>query len=162
MVTSLLNRVRRNHGLEHATISVLLESGTPTPLGGYSTPGGFFIVGRVSADGVGAAASEALARLQAGRAELAVSPHCGTNIATGALLAGLLTRLILRRGRWAVRLPLAMVAIVGAALLSRPLGEELQRRFTTLADAEGLHITRVRRIWGGRLPLHRISTSQPR
>ena len=156
---NLINRVRRNHALEHATISVLLEAGTPTPLGGYSTPGGFFIVGRVSAAGVEAAAREALSRLQAGRAELAVSPHCGTNIATGALLAGLLTRLILRRGRWAVRMPLAMLAVLGVALASRPIGNELQRRFTTLADAEGLHVTRVRRIWGGRLPLHRVSTS---
>ena len=158
MATRLLNNVRRNHGLEHATVSVLLEAGSPTPLGGYSTPGGFFIVGRVSADGVEAAAREALARLQAGRSELAVSPHCGTNIATGALLAGLVSRAILRRGRWAVRLPLALAAVVAVTLLSRPLGNELQRRFTTLADAEGLEVTRVRRIWGGRLPLHRVST----
>ena len=97
MASSILDSVRRNHALEHATVTMLLEARSPTPLGGYSTPGGFFIFGRASLEEVHAAAQKALASLQAGRAELAISPHCGTNIATAALLGGLLARAILAR-----------------------------------------------------------------
>ena len=159
MASRLLNNVRRNHALEHGTVTMLLEAGAQTPLGGYSTPGGFFVFGRASLEEVRAAAQEALASLQSGREELAISPHCGTNLATAALLGGLLARAILARGRWIFRLPMAMAAIVGAGLLSRPIGNALQRRFTTLAELDGVEITRVRRLWCGGLSLYRISTS---
>ncbi len=155
-----IRRIRQNHALEHATVAILLEMGVPTPLGGYSTSGGFFIFGRASTETVREAANEALARLKSGRSELAVSPYCGTNLATGALLAGLLTTLILGRGKKRLtRLPLAVGAIIGASLVSRPLGNALQRRYTTLADVEGVAISRIRRLWAGSLPVHRVSTS---
>ncbi len=159
MASSLLNSVRRNHALEHGTVTTLLEAGARTPLGGYSTSGGFFILGRASLEEVRAAAQEALTSLQGGRKELAISPHCGTNLATAALLGGLLARAILARGRWFVRLPLALAAIVGAGILSRPIGNALQRRFTTLSELDGVEITRVRRLWAGGLSLYRVSTS---
>ena len=147
MAATLLNSVRRNHALEHGTVTMLLEAGARTPLGGYSTSGGFFIFGRASLEEVRAAAQEALASLQSGREELAISPHCGTNLATAALLGGLLAKAILARGRWIFRLPMAMAAVVGAGLLSRPIGNWLQRRFTTLAELDGVEITRVRTLW---------------
>ena len=147
MASTLLNNVRRNHALEHGTVTMLLGAGARTPLGGYSTSGGFFIFGRASLEEVRAAAQEALASLQSGREELAISPHCGTTLATAALLGGLLARAILARGRWIFRLPMAMAAVVGAGLLSRPIGNWLQRRFTTLAELDGVEITRVRMLW---------------
>ena len=161
MASNILDSVRRNHALEHATVTMLLEAGTRTPLGGYSTPGGFFIFGRTSFEEVQAAAQQALAALQAGRDELAISPHCGTNIATAALLGGLLARAILARGRRIVRLPFAIAAMVGVGLLSRPIGNALQRHVTTLAELEGVEIIRVRRLWAGGLSLYRVSTSMP-
>ena len=88
LASRLLNNVRRNHALEHGTVTMLLEAGARTPLGGYSTSGGFFIFGRASLEEVRTAAQEALASLQSGREELAISPHCGTNLATAALLGG--------------------------------------------------------------------------
>ena len=159
MASNILDSVRRNHALEHATVTLLLEAGSPTPLGGYSTSGGFLIFGRASLEEVQAAARQALAALKAGREELAISPHCGTNIATAALLGGLLARAILSRGRRIVRLPVAIAAMIGVGFLSRPIGNALQRHFTTLAELDDVEITRVRRLWAGGLSVYRVSTS---
>lgn len=159
MASNILDSVRRNHALEHATVTTLLEAGSPTPLGGYSTPGGFLIFGRASLEEVHAAAQQALAALKAGREELAISPHCGTNIATAALLSGLLAKAILARGRRIVRMPVAIAAMVGVGFLSRPIGNALQRHFTTLAELDGVEITGVRRLWAGGLSVYRVSTS---
>ncbi len=49
-------------------------------------------------------------------------------------------------------------AIVCATLVSRPLGEMLQRRYTTLADMSGLEIVGVRRVWAGPFMLHKVVT----
>ncbi len=162
MASRILDSIRRNHALEHATVTMLLEARSPTPLGGYSTPGGFFIFGRASLEEVYTAAQKALASLQAGRADLAISPHCGTNIATAALLGGLLARAILARGRRIARIPVAIAAMVGVGLLSRPIGNTLQRHFTTLAELDGVEITRIRRVWAGGLSIYRVSTSTPK
>ena len=82
-----LDRVRRNHALEHATIAVLIENGVRPPLAGYSVPGGFLVYGRVSTEMLSAASSQALDRLQSGERELAISPYCGSNLVVGAVLA---------------------------------------------------------------------------
>ena len=161
MLRESIRRVRRNHAVEHATVAVLLEQGARPPLGGYSTSRGFLIFGVESEDAVSSAASEGLARLQAREASLAVSPFCGTNLAVGAMLAGLLAGAILRgRRRPLLLLPLAAVVSVGAALLGRPLGMEFQRRYTTLSDAGPVRIEGVRRLWPGRTSVWWVSTSQ--
>ncbi len=158
MTSNPIRHVRQNHALEHATVAVLLEKGIRPPLGGYSTAGGFFIFGRASSETVSDAVYEAFTRMKEGQKELAVSPYCGTNLATGALLAGLLTTAILgrRKGRLR-RFPFAVAAIVGATLASRPLGNSLQRRYTTLAEVSDLEITGIRRLWKGSYTIHRIS-----
>ena len=131
-------------------------------MGGYSTGEGFFIFGRAATDLVVEAVDDALRGLKGGQRELAVSPHCGTNLVTGALLAGLASALILGRGKDRFsRVPTAAAAIIGTSLLSRPLGSELQRRYTTLADVEDLEISDVKRLFaspGGSYTLHRIRT----
>ena len=95
-----------------------------------------------------------------GHRELAVSPYCGTNLATGALLAALISAIIMRRSRnGARRVRAAALAAIGAAIGGRPLGQVLQRHFTTLADVDDLRITGIRRLLAGRFTLHRVSTS---
>lgn len=164
MLKELVRRVRRNHALEHACVTLMLDAGCEPPLGGYSTPGGFFIIGGVETEELARIASEALGRLNAGQSDLAVSRHCGTNLATAALIAGLLTRLLLGGRKVGVvkRLPLMAVAAVAGALLSRPVGNAIQRRFTTLADMDGVEIVAVARLWPGPKPrLHRVRTRMP-
>ena len=164
MIQDTLGLVRRNHALEHATVTLMLEEGVRGPLGGYSTPWGFFIIGKLSTEQLTRIVNEALERLDAGYSEMAISPHCGTNMAVAALFSGALTRLALgkrRRGRWK-RLPLALGAVVVGALLSRPVGNALQRRFTTLSDMNGLEVVSIRKTWPGDAPrLHRVITRMP-
>lgn len=167
MLGNVINRIRRNHALEHATVTLLLERGAASPpLGGYSTPGGFFIAGGISTDDLKSIISEALSQLNAGSSEMAVSPHCGTNLATAFLISALLTRVATagsNGSRWK-RLPLLVAAVVAGPLLSRPIGNAIQRRYTTLADMNGLEVIAVSNIWPlGKVPrLHRITTRIPK
>ncbi len=161
MIRSVIDRVRRNHGVEHGTVAKLMERGMHPPLGGYSTPGGFFVVGKATTEEVTGAAGDALAEMKAGRRESAVSPYCGTNLAASALLAALISAIVMGRSRKrARRLQAGVLAAIGATLFGRPLGQVLQRHFTTLAEVDTLRITGVRRIMSGRLTLHRVSTSE--
>ena len=85
----LAGAVRRNHALEHATIHVLTERLPGLRLVGRSDWGGFTLYGPVDTAQVSAAVSAAMARLSAGEKDLAIHPQCGTNLATGFVLAGL-------------------------------------------------------------------------
>ena len=160
MLKDAIRQIRRNHALEHGTVAVLLERGVMPPLGGYSTRGGFFILSKASTDTVTEAAFEALGRITEGQRQLAISRHCGTNMVAGAVLAGLLTAFLMgRRGGRLPRIPAVAAAIIGANILSRPIGNELQRRYTTLADLAGVEITDVYPLWKGRYTAHRVCTS---
>jgi len=160
MVSQVINRTRQNHALEHATVSALLKRGARPPLGGCSTPRGFLVYAREPAESVTSAVDEALRRLRDGEREAAVSPYCGTNLAVGALCAGLASAIVLRGLRKRLhRIPLAIVAGIGAALLSRGLGEEVQRRYTTLADIGDLEITGVSSMQIGKHTIHWVGTS---
>lgn len=140
---------RRNHALEHATVALLLDRGIRPPMGGYSVPSGFLIWSKAPALEVSTVAGEALELLRDGHHELAVSPYCGTNIAAGVLIGGLTASLLRRRGRGVVpNLTAAVAAIAAASMLSRPFGNLLQRRFTTLADAGGMQIVSWRQLLG--------------
>ena len=164
MIQESIRRVRRNHALEHATVTLMLEEGVRGPLGGYSTPWGFFIIGSISTEQLTRLINEALGRLNDGQSEMAISPHCGTNMAVAVLISGMLTRLALGKreeGRWK-RMPLVLGAVVAGALLSRPIGNAIQRRYTTLSEMDGLQIVSISRAWPGEVPrLHRITTRIP-
>ena len=159
MIGDTISQVRRNHALEHATIAVLQADGARLPLAGYSTSGGFFIFGKASTQVIERAATDALSRLRAGERALAISPYCGTNLATGAFLAAILSGVLVgkKRGRLR-RICGAAAAIVVASLLSRPVGKSLQRSFTTLADMSDVTIIEVGQLWAGHYTLHSVKT----
>ena len=62
----VLSRIRRNHGLEHATINILLQRFPFRRLAGYSFPGGFFILGDLLTEDLRDAVVQALARMNNG------------------------------------------------------------------------------------------------
>ncbi len=147
MLGKIIGSVRRNHALEHATVALLLERGGKPPMGGYSVPSGFLIWSRAPAQEISAAADEALDFLRSGHHDLAISPYCGTNIAAGVLIGGLTASLLRKRGGGVMRnLAAAAAAVAAASVLSRPLGDLLQRRFTTLADAQSIQIVSWRQL----------------
>jgi hypothetical protein len=158
------SRIRRNHGLEHATIHVLSSRFPTKPIAGRSDSKGFYILGKLDIADVDEAASEALRRLQAGERHLAIHPNCGTNFLTAGVLAGGASYISLlggRTSRWRdrlERLPLAIMAAVLALILAQPLGTAAQRHVTTQGNPGGLEIVEIRRYQRGRTTVHRVLT----
>ena len=145
MLSELIGSVRRNHALEHATISILMgRLGPDARLVGRATASGFYIYGNVPSEDVEASAEQGLSRLQAGESVLAVSPLCGTNLAVAGVLAGLAsTATAGNRGRWE-RLPGVLLASMLAVLAAQPLGRLLQKHVTTSPDLRDVEIVGVR------------------
>lgn len=144
--------VRRNHGLEHATVTILLARRGPTRLAGRATTDGFYIIGEVDEALLDQSAHDALARMKRGEAALAVSPLCGTNIAvTGALTAALVMFSLSRtadrplRERYGNAFTVAMLGTVAA----QPLGRLVQKYITTRGDVDRVEIVGIRTLLPG-------------
>ncbi len=149
MIINILSRIRRNHGLEHATLHLLGQRFPNVPIAGHSDSRGFWIIGNISSEAVSAAAQEALQRLRAGQRQLAVHPNCGTNFATSGIFAGTAAWLAMVGGSSRLRerlerLPVAIVMATLALIVSRPVGMFLQERLTTSGDPGGLQLFEVR------------------
>ncbi len=158
----MFSRIRRNHGLEHATINVLSEIFPYRSMAGYSYPGGFFIIGDVPTEHLREAATEALSRLNNGERQLAIHPNCGTNYAVAGFMAGLLVWLGLAGARKArekiARLPLAVALATIGLIASQPLGPKVQERVTTSGYPQGLTIENVFPVRIGGLAVHQVVT----
>jgi hypothetical protein len=156
------SRIRRNHGLEHATIHVLTQKNAKRMIAGHSDRGGFWLLGQLTVEEVDAAAREALARLRAGERGLAVHPNCGTNLVTSSMAAGVAGAFAMggtRNSRdWLERLPVAILLSMGALLLARPLGTRIQQLITTSGDPGGLEIVEIRQSQRGTMTAHRVTT----
>jgi hypothetical protein len=158
-----LSRVRRNHGLEHASLHLLSQKLPGRAFSGHSDVGGFWIIGEASQEEVGAVVQQALMRMKAGEKNLAVHPNCGTNFVTSGLLAGLAGFVAFSGGRHGLRdrlerLPLAASLSILALILARPLGMYLQREVTTSGDPGELQIVSITSSRRGRWMTHRIRT----
>lgn len=161
MLRTIVDATRRNHALEHGTVTLMLgRSATPLRLVGRATGDGFFIYGRVPTALLEGCARDALARLQRGEASLALTPLCGTNIAVGAILTGVASMLAMgERRRWE-NLPNVVIAAMVSVSATQPLGRWVQQRLTTRPDLEGVRIVGVRRGLGGWL--HKVETAADR
>jgi len=161
----ILSRIRRNHGLEHATIHVLSQRYPGTPLVGRSDVRGFFLYTQLPIEVVRQSILEALERMRAGEHRLAIHPNCGTNFLTAGLLATMASYFSLFGGRderWQdrlARLPLAVFVTSMALILAQPLGNAAQLHLTTQGDPEGLQVDAIVPLRRGRNKLYRVSTS---
>ncbi len=160
MSSKVWDRVRRNHALEHATINVLSQRYKDFSAQGNSTPGGFNlnIFGGIDQEGVIAAVDEAYDRLQKGESKLALHPNCGTVLLTTATLAAVAAQatLSLERRRQnhpryslpilIAALPLTILAIFVAIIVSKPVGMTVQEKFTVDPNLGNLQVVNVRRV----------------
>lgn len=158
-----LSRLRRNHGLEHATLHILANRHPGLKMGGYSDFNGFWMVANLTQQEVSQAAHEALRRMKAGEHHLAVHPNCGTNFATAGSLAGLagvfgMWRVGSRKRDKLERLPLVATLATLALILAQPLGLRVQKNITTSGVPGNLEIVQVNPAKRGRLTTHRILT----
>jgi hypothetical protein len=157
------SRVRRNHGLEHATLHILAERHPGQPLAGHSDFAGFWIVGDLETDDLRSAVEEALSRLNAGEGKLAIHPNCGTNFATAGVMAGSAAFMAMTGAGKSIReklerLPLAMTLATIALILAQPLGLAVQENVTTSGRPGALRIVRIN-AQPGRIKAHRVVTA---
>ena len=164
---SIITKIRRNHGLEHATIHVLSRRNKNLSMVGRSDMGGFTLYGTVETTEVYQAVQEALERLRDGEARLAVHPRCGTVLATTGILTGLAAFLAVgfdssiskSRFRWA-SFPAAILAATLAAIVAQPLGLFLQENYTTTGNPGNLQIKSIKVNPNARVITHRVETTQ--
>lgn len=143
-------RIRQNHALEHATITILSGMVPDLRISARSNSNGFIIFGDVDLGALRRALDEALRRLQAGEAELAIHPNCGTNLAIGVSLMTAGTMLGLTSSHTRTRVASAAASSVAGLMAARPIGEFVQKHITTLADLEGVRVTDIfrRKVFG--------------
>jgi len=157
MLSRFLGNVRRNHALEHATVSLLISKlGPNLRLVGRASNDGFFIYGDLPPDKVAECAKEGLQRLKAGEAFWAVTPLCGTNIATTGILAGLASMVALGSGARKDRVSNAMIAGMLAVVASQPVGRMIQQHLTTSPDLADTEIVAIESREDGRF--HKVRT----
>ncbi len=158
-----VSRVRRNHGLEHATLNILAEQFPRLHLAGHSDVAGFWVIGDVSTEVVAEAIGLALERMKAGEQELAIHPNCGTNFVTAGAAAGIAAWLVmLTSGRplrqKLERLPMVISLATLAIIIAQPLGLILQARVTTSGKPGNLLVTQISAGQQGRFLAHRVVT----
>jgi len=159
MLKRMVNSVRRNHALEHATISILLSRHGPMRVIGRAATDGFYIYGNVSTERLNEFAQEALGRLQHGESDLAVSPLCGTNIAVAGILAGCASYVAMGSRRRPVEgISSAIVGAIIAVIASQPIGRLIQKHYTTSPDLDGVRIVSVDPMGKG-FGLHKVRTA---
>ena len=158
-----VSSIRRNHGLEHATLHVLSKRYPELGLAGHSNTNGFWLLGDVSTEDVRIAVDEALTRMRGGERDLAVHANCGTNFVTSGTFAGLAGALaMVGAGRnWQdkiERLPLAASLATLALILAQPLGLKVQERLTTSGTPGNLKVIDIIPTRRGRIKAHHIIT----
>ncbi len=153
---SWVAHMRRNHAIEHATIHLLSSRLPHVSIAGRSTPRGFYIYGHVPIDVLEQAAREAIARLKAGESRLAVHPHCGTNLVTASVMAGIATVLASagRKRRWWDKVFTALAATTVALAAAHPLGYWIQEHITTDATLDRVELVHIRRLGSTKMPIH--------
>ena len=161
MLRNIIGSIRRNHALEHATISVLANKmGRDVRLIGRATRNGFYLYGDIPSERVKESTVEALQRLRQGEKHLAVSPMCGTNLAVAGILAGLSSLLALGNRSRVERIPNVLLASMLAVLAAQPLGRTVQKHITTHPDLSDTELVAIHQ--GGRGPAryHKVETQR--
>jgi hypothetical protein len=159
----ILSRVRRNHGLEHATLNILAASHPGTSFAGHSDASGFWILGIINTEELGGAVTLALEKLSAGQENLAIHKNCGTNLLVSGFSAGLAGAAGLigvgdRTRDKIERIPVITALSVLALMLSKPMGPIVQKLITTSGQPGSLRITSIKKNQLNGVPAHRIST----
>jgi hypothetical protein len=158
-----VSRIRRNHGLEHATLHILSKRHPGQNLAGHSDARGFWLLGDVPIEDVQESIEEALTRMRAGEHDLAVHQNCGTNFVTAGSIAGLAAGMAMlgagRRFRDKVeRLPMAMALSTLALIIGQPLGSILQEHVTTSGHPGDLEVTEIVASRRGGIRAYRVTT----
>ena len=141
----VLPHIRKNHAMEHATVTLLSKMLPHVSFSGYSFVKGFWILGKAELQDVQKASEMALARMRNGEQNLAIHPGCGTNIAVTGLctaLAAMLTTHADDDSPWDRFSAFTTAGLIGA-FAGRPLGPKVQKYITTDPDVKDLSIVSI-------------------
>ena len=159
-----ISLVRRNHGLEHATLNLLSELYPHESFAGHSDTQGFWVIGNISTDVLFSVVNQALERMRNGEQNLAIHPNCGTNLVTSGVVVGtfvwlgtLVPAKTFRRklDRW----PTLVLLATSALSLSRPLGPIVQKKITTSGNPGDLSVVQITRYERQGPLMHRVRTA---
>lgn len=146
MIESLVQAIRRNHGIEHATVTLLLAKQTGQKrMFGRATHDGFYLYADVAEEEFRDAVHEALKRMKEGEAGLAVSPLCGTNIVMTGVMTALISLMTVGQKTRIQRFPNIITATTMGVVAGQPIGRMLQKHITTSGDVEGVEIVSISR-----------------
>jgi hypothetical protein len=165
MLSSLIERVRRNHALEHATLHMLETEAPRLRAGGRASHNGFHLFGDLPNEtAIRAAAEQAIGRMSGGEHDLAIHPRCGTNLVTTSVLTGglaLAGALAMgKRVPWHVQLPAAILGALVGALIAQPLGPVMQAKVTTSPHVRGAKVKAIRTGEFAGMKTHFVETEQ--
>lgn len=162
LAVPMIDRTRRNHGLEHATITLLAQKHRGLSMAGRSTHHGFYLYGNLSAAEIEEAAQTALQRMKAGERHLAVHPNCGTNFVVAGFAAALAAFFGFFGARnWRERLerlPIVASLATFALIFAQPVGLTLQRDVTTSGDMRDMEIVSIEPRGFGNMQVHFVTT----
>ena len=160
MFEKAIGTVRRNHALEHATITVLLRKlGHDVRMVGRATGDGYYLYADVPTSLLEESTAEALARLKGGEGHLAVTPLCGTNIAVAGAMTAVAALLALGNGtNRTEKLPNAILASMLAVIAAQPVGRLVQKYLTTSPDLADTEIVAIKRGGRGGTKFHKVLT----
>lgn len=146
-------RIRQNHALEHATVTILTGRRPELSVSARSNSRGFTIFANLDVELVRACCEEGLWRLQAGESQLAIHRNCGTNLAIGTSVAMVGSLFGLTALRTRTRVASAVLSSVAGIVAARPVGMVVQRYVTTMQDLHDVRIVAVhtKRLWGRRV-----------
>ena len=159
-----ISMVRRNHGLEHATLNLLAAEFPHVSFAGHSDDKGFWIIGEVSTDKLLEMVQQALKRMNAGEKKLAVHANCGTNYVTAGVIAGSFAWLATlgtannfkkKLDRW----PLLVMIVTGSLIAAQPLGQKVQAKVSTSGEPGNLKVKQIVRYERQGPTLHQILTA---
>lgn len=160
MELSILQRVRRNHAIEHAAMHLLGRTLQGPKLAARSDWRGITFYGDVDTRVLQSALEGGMLALNSGHRALAVHPRCGSMISASmllAMLAGWLVQSDLKRKPMPGRGLLSITGVTGAMLLAQPLGYAMQKHVLTDPDASHAHLVSIRSSQRGALTMHRIT-----
>ncbi len=154
-LAAAIRRTRQHHAIEHATIHLLTARFPGQRFSGLSDAFGFTIYADVDEMDLRRAVDDAILRMRAGEASLAIHPNCGTNLATSALLATGAALIGSRRRGRLDRLATSLLLVLAALVAAKPLGYRLQG-YTTLADVDDRHLADIRLMPTGGNRVYRV------
>lgn len=135
--------LRKNHGLEHATVNILEREYGHTNLAGYAEDDGFYILGLDNVWQVEEAARRGIQLLKRGQKDLVIHQKCGTSVTVANFISAVIfLLLLLYTGNFSIIYML--VAILAANLVGPFLGQIVQKYFTTTGDVGDMEIEGAR------------------